>query len=720
MTIVLSTVGLLSHSVAAAGFAALGIRMMVSRDITTIRVAVGIAAFITAAWATAGVLAEIYDTGIGGWLIPMETLRSAAWIGVLLLYQQRMWGREKSRSSFLAAALLLLVIVFQLATGTSFRFEYLYRPLGEQPMMLVFVACRLLVAISGLVLLHNLYINSRSIEDITFRLFAVALGVLFAYDLNLYTIHFLIGVPNITLIDMRGAINALAVPLLFASFRNSHAPYFRMSRQVAFHTVSFTIIGAYLILMSVLAYGLRLTGGNWGVLLQVAFIAIALIVGVLILLSPRFRAELRVRISRNFFRYRYDYRLEWLRFIDTIDVGREAAANVMPIRERLVQAVAAVLDCRGGALLEPSDGGNYELTARWCWPGMESPPPDENQAIANYLAETGRIIDFEALRSEQMGDVDIAESGKAASHEGLTLPSWAQADDSLWLAVPLIHRECMNGILLLRHSLAKRDLNWEDYDLLRTLGRQGASYLAEAATQARMDEARSFDEFNRRFAFVMHDLKNIISQLALVARNAERHADNPEFRADMVATLQSSVVKMTDLMQLLGREIANKGDTDPAIIEQGEVEFSNLVATVVATMRRSHPAIRFDEPDNEVMFLGDAGRLEAMVCHLIQNAIDASAPDAPISVELLPEGDRFRLIVADQGEGMSESFIRNELFKPFRSTKDGGFGIGAFEVREIVRAHGGRIEVESRPREGSRFTVTLPRRQQEGKVVGYG
>lgn len=717
----LSTVGLLSHGAAAMGFAALGIRMMVSRDITAIRVAVGLAAFITAAWAMAGVLAESYDIGTGGSLILTETLRTAAWIGVLLLYQQRMWGHRKHPSgNLLTAGLLLLVILFQMLVGADFHYDYLFRPLGEQPMMLGFVATRLLIAISGLVLLHNLYVNSRSVDDMTFRLFAVGLGAIFAYDLNLYTIHFLLGTPNIALMDMRGAVNALAVPLLLASFRNNHAPYFRLSRQVAFHTVSFTIIGAYLILMSLLAYGLRLTGGNWGVLLQVAFIAIALITGALILLSPRFRAELKVRISRNFFHYRYDYRVEWLRFIDTIDVGRDAVANFMPIRERLVQAVAAVLDCRGGALLEPSEAGSYELTARWCWPSLKSPPADECMALAGYLAETGRIIDFDALRGEQAADASQEEGHKSDSHPGLILPAWAKAEETLWLAVPLIHRERLNGIILLRHSLARRDLNWEDYDLLRTLGRQGASYLAEAATQARMDEARSFDEFNRRFAFVMHDLKNIISQLALVARNAERHAENPEFRADMIATLQSSVVKMTDLMQLLGREIARKGDETPPAIEQGEVAFASLVATIVATMRRSHPAIRFDEPAGDAMLMGDADRLEAMVCHLIQNAIDASAPDAPITVQLSSEGNWYRLVVADQGAGMNEAFIRTELFKPFRSTKDGGFGIGAFEVREIVRAHGGRIEVESRPGEGSRFTVTLPGRQLADKVVAYG
>ena len=62
---------------------------------------------------------------------------------------------------------------------------------------------------------------------------------------------------------------------------------------------------------------------------------------------------------------------------------------------------------------------------------------------------------------------------------------------------------------------------------------------------------------------------------------------------------------------------------------------------------------------------------------------------------------------------MSADFIRARLFKPFASTKDGGFGIGAFEARALVAAMGGRIEVASREGEGSRFTVFLPLAETE-------
>ena len=98
-----------------------------------------------------------------------------------------------------------------------------------------------------------------------------------------------------------------------------------------------------------------------------------------------------------------------------------------------------------------------------------------------------------------------------------------------------------------------------------------------------------------------------------------------------------------------------------------------------------------------------------MLTHLVQNAVDASAPEAPIRLRLELRATDVKISIADNGHGMSPAFVRDELFKPFRSTKDGGFGIGAFEAREIARAHGGRLDVESRPGEGSLFTLILPR-----------
>jgi putative PEP-CTERM system histidine kinase len=198
----------------------------------------------------------------------------------------------------------------------------------------------------------------------------------------------------------------------------------------------------------------------------------------------------------------------------------------------------------------------------------------------------------------------------------------------------------------------------------------------------------------------MHDIKNLVSQLSLVARNAERHADNPEFRADMVATLQSSVRKMNDLLARLGR--GNSPDPD----ELKTTPLEPLVTALAAAKSRMHPVEVFGDGDATV--IADPLRLEQALAHILQNAIDASGPTDTVRICYGQQGPEVAIDIIDSGVGMSPEFIRTRLFQPFASTKEAGFGIGAFEARALVQSMGGRLEVDSREGEGSRFTIFLP------------
>src|SRR5205823_3993400 len=135
--------------------------------------------------------------------------------------------------------------------------------------------------------------------------------------------------------------------------------------------------------------------------------------------------------------------------------------------------------------------------------------------------------------------------------KAVAVPVWMLAERGIWAGIPLLHHQRLTGVVLLGAPEYRRALDWEDFDLLRTAGKQAASSLAEALGQEALADAQRFEEFNRRFAFIVHDVKNLVSQLSLLSRNAERHADNPEFRADMIATLKGSVGKMNELLARL-------------------------------------------------------------------------------------------------------------------------------------------------------------------------
>ena len=276
-----------------------------------------------------------------------------------------------------------------------------------------------------------------------------------------------------------------------------------------------------------------------------------------------------------------------------------------------------------------------------------------------------------------------------------------RAATGAWAGVPLIHAGRLVGLVILAHPPYRRPLDWEDYDLFRAAGIQAASYIAEARSQQALADSRRFDEFNRRFAFILHDIKNLVSQLSLVTRNAERHADNPEFRQDMIATLQSSVKKMNDLLARLS----------PGAVREGEpirpVSLDRAAASVAAAKSHQHPVIVAGEPG--LWAKADPAGLEQALSHLVQNAVEASPPGRPVEIRYAESGGDALVEVIDRGHGMSAEFVRTRLFQPFASTKEQGFGIGAYEARALVTAMGGRIEVDSREGEGSVFSLIFPR-----------
>ena len=687
----LTDVGLVSHLIPAIAFFGLGIAAVV-RQHRRIGYVLAVAAFLTSAWAIVFVAAARGDVVAIRSLTIAETMRTTAWIGFLLAVLRRGWQLdERSRLSLLIAGGLGFAVALQFVldalgvAGNAYAGPTTIT--GE-----VFVISRLTVAMAGLVMAHNLYLQSVSSGRSGGRILAIGIGGILVYDLNLYTLAFLLPPVSSDLYNIRGAANAMTAPLLLLAAREAWVARVQVSRQVVFHTLSFSMIGFYLIAMAALAYGLRLAGGDWGLLLQVSFLFASAILGAIVLFSPRFRAVLRVQIAKNFFAYKYDYRQEWPRFIATVS---QTGSNAGTLQERVIQAVCAVVESPGGVLFIPDDVA-LTPTAEWQMKAKDLAPVSIDSAMARYLSIRQRVVDFDEMRAD------------AASYGDVTMPDWVVTDRRIWLGVPLIHLDALAGFLVIQRSLGDRSLNWEDFDLLRTLGRQAASYIAESSTQEALDEAGKFEEFNRRFAFIIHDIKNLVSQLSLVARNAERHADNPAFRADMVATLQSSVGKMNDLLARLAPRAAPRVG-----LPTDQVDLVDLLGQVAAVKRLAHPTLSVaplpsDSQQEDYIILGDAGRIEQLLLHLVQNAIDASIPTAPIALSLRHNGDSLVVSIADSGEGMSQRFIAQELFRPFRSTKAGGFGIGAYEAREIARAHGGRLEVESREGEGTVFRIVLP------------
>jgi putative PEP-CTERM system histidine kinase len=253
---------------------------------------------------------------------------------------------------------------------------------------------------------------------------------------------------------------------------------------------------------------------------------------------------------------------------------------------------------------------------------------------------------------------------------------------------------------VLQQSRSPVNLNWEVIDLLKIAGVQAASYLAQQEAASALLVARQFESFNRMSTFVVHDLKNLVSQLSLMVANAEKHRDNPEFQRDMLETVELSVQKMKLMLQKLGRS-ANTESPGPLAI-------GDVVQQVVKNKRgfEPHPVLRIRAPG--LLVLADRERLERVLGHLVQNAIEATPREGEVAIEVTRREDQAVVSIRDTGIGMDEEFIRERLFRPFESTKAAGMGIGAFESREYIQELGGRLDISSTPQRGTNFDVILP------------
>ena len=558
------------------------------------------------------------------------------------------------------------------------------------------IILRVTAAAGALVLVHNVYGQASPASRPSIRFAMLALAIMWIYDLNLYTIAYLNQATAAALLDWRGAAVALTAPLFALAAKRDEGWRVRLSRAATFQSLSLLAICGYFAVMTILATALRGTGWDWSESLLTGLIAVMTVTAMVLLPSARARSWAKVKIAKHFFEHRFDYRAEWLRFTET--VGR-AGPDAPPLGERIIKAFADIVDAPGGMLLVP-DAEGISVGATWNWPGTL---PDETQADStaafwNAVEDGGRIVELDAYR-RRWGELEDLE---------ITIPQWIVEDSDAWTGVPLIHHDRLTGLLLLAAPDYRRPLDWEDFDLLRTAGRQAASSLAEAHGQEALVNAQRFEEFNRRFAFILHDIKNLVSQLSLLSRNAERHADNADFRTDMIATLKGSVGKMNELLARLSPQASQRPQhPEPQPLRQ-------ILTAAIAAKRRDHEVRLLGHA--ELWAVVDAAALEQAVGHLVQNAVEASPANEPVTVRVAQSGSDVSITVADKGCGMDSDFIRNRLFQPFASTKSGGFGIGSYEARSLIVTMGGRLTVASRPGQGTSFTILLPAAEAENEL----
>jgi putative PEP-CTERM system histidine kinase len=603
----------------------------------------------------------------------LDSLRLAAWLlfGVSLVAMS-----PDADLSGLRRSLLYVVSGFcVLAVANDARLAMFWPDARFLAMSQLMV--RIGFGVVGLLTIENLWRNTDPSRRWHVWPICLALGGMFAYELFLFSDSFITrGQVNPGLALGRPIVTACMAPLLaLAMARNREWKVdIHVSREVVLHTATLVASGSFLLAVALVATVLRQFGGNWGLVLQLAMLIGSIAVLATVLSSGSLRHRLKSLISQNFYTHRYDYRVEWLKFIDL--VSEPSNGEELPVR--IIRALAEFVDSPAGILWSLDRNLGYAPAFAWKLPSSHAERvPLEDPFLAGF--RDGAWIQV----APQLADRE----------------AWPAVLDGAWLAVPMAYRREIIGFVVLERPRREVVLDWEAFDLLRAAGRQAASYLAEERSTKALLDAELLNDYNKRFAFVIHDIKNLASQLGLVVSNARRYIDDPEFQRDMLQTVEDSVARMNRLLN----QLKSDANRPPPPLD------AEAVAAAVAAEFAGRPVgVSVVASASDCAVAIDADRLRSALTHLVQNAVDASQPGDCVTIALRDLGATLAIEVSDRGLGMDPAFIRDELFLPFRSTKSGGYGIGAFQTRELIRMSGGELDVISECGRGTTMRILLP------------
>jgi putative PEP-CTERM system histidine kinase len=462
------------------------------------------------------------------------------------------------------------------------------------------------------------------------------------------------------------------------------------SHSVLHNSLTVLLAGIYLVVVGLFAKLVTFLGGDASFTVKAFLILIALVVLTILLLSDRVRLRTKQFVSRHLRRSLYDYRLVWKRFTEDTASRMEQT----DLCRAVVKMVADVFQALSVTLwLVDDKGGKVTVVA------STALSPIRGSDLSLQRVEAADVI--RALRTHtDPVDMDLSKENWAAVLRRYHPDQFRQGGGCV--AVPMISGGEVLGVLTLGDRVSGVPFSQQDFDLLKCVGDQVAASLRNVELSQKLLQAKELETFQTMSAFFVHDLKNTASTLNLMLQNLPVHFDDPVFREDALRGISKTVEHIN---QLIGRLSLLRHELE---IRPAESDLNDVVSQALAGLEKTAELDLVKDLHPLPKISLDREQMHKVVTNLVFNATEAVSGKGQIRIETNQLNGWAVLAVADNGCGMSAEFVNRSLFRPFQTTKKKGLGIGMFQSKMIVEAHGGRIEVESEPGQGSTFRVLLP------------
>ena len=222
-----------------------------------------------------------------------------------------------------------------------------------------------------------------------------------------------------------------------------------------------------------------------------------------------------------------------------------------------------------------------------------------------------------------------------------------------------------------------------------------------------MYESVRIESLNLLGSVLVHDMKNLSFRLHTLNTNIPTHYTDPAFRESLVRTLSDTTSQMD-------RMVKRFREQKEMVIVKLRTDLNEVVHGALIKGWRERGRIEISEEYGPLPPVwSDAMLIESAILTIVENAIDAIAGRGLVAVRTgVVDSDKatsFAVVeIADTGTGISEEFIKKDLFAPFVTTKPRGVGLGLYTCRQIVQMHGGEVRVRSELGRGTVFSISLP------------